>query len=90
MIKLKRYLVFLLGLFISSFGVSFITRSNLGTSPISSVPYVLSLNFSCSLGEFTIAFSALLILLQILDSAKKLSFRTSAPDSNLHCLWLLY
>lgn len=66
MIKLKRYLVFLLGLFISSFGVSFITRSNLGTSPISSVPYVLSLNFSWSLGEFTIAFSALLILLQIL------------------------
>lgn len=62
MIKLKRYLVFLLGLFISSFGVSFITRSNLGTSPISSVPYVLSLNFSCSLGEFTIAFSVLLIL----------------------------
>ena len=66
MIKLKRYLVFLLGLFISSFGVSFITRSNLGTSPISSVPYVLSLNFSWSLGEFTIAFSVLLILLQIL------------------------
>ena len=66
MIKLKRYLVFLLGLFISSFGVSFITRSNLGTSPISSAPYVLSLNFSWSLGEFTIAFSVLLILLQIL------------------------
>ena len=30
------------------------------------MPYVLSLNFSWSLGEFTIAFSVLLILLQIL------------------------
>lgn len=39
---LKKYLLFLIGLFISSFGVSFITKAELGTSPISSIPYVLS------------------------------------------------
>ena len=43
--KLKRYIVFLIGLFINSLGVSLITLADLGTSPISSIPYVLSLNF---------------------------------------------
>lgn len=59
--KLKRYIVFLIGLFINSLGVSLITKANLGTSPISSIPYVLSLNFPFTLGQFTIAFSLLLI-----------------------------
>ena len=43
--KLKRYLIFLVGLFVNSLGVSLITKANLGTSPITSIPYVLSLNF---------------------------------------------
>lgn len=64
--KLKRYLIFFVGLFINSLGVSLITKANLGTSPISSIPYVLSLNFPFTLGEFTIFFSLLLILLQLL------------------------
>lgn len=64
--KAKRYLVFLLGLFISSLGVSLITKADLGTSPISAIPYVLSLNFPWTLGQFTIAFSLFLILLQLL------------------------
>ena len=64
--KLKRYIVFLIGLFINSLGVSLITKANLGTSPISSIPYVLSLNFPFTLGQFTIAFSLLLILIQLI------------------------
>ncbi len=63
--KLKRYLVFLIGLFINSLGVSLITKADLGTSPISSIPYVLSLNFPLTLGQFTIAFSLVLILIQL-------------------------
>ena len=63
--KLKRYIVFLIGLFINSLGVSLITKADLGTSPISSIPYVLSLNFPLTLGQFTIAFSLLLILIQL-------------------------
>lgn len=43
-----------------------ITKANLGTSPISSIPYVLSLNFPFTLGQFTIVFSLLLILLQLI------------------------
>ena len=64
--KLKRYLLFLIGLFINALGVSLVTKASLGTSPISSIPYVLSLNFPLTLGNFTILFSIFLIVLQIL------------------------
>lgn len=64
--KLKRYLLFLVGLFINALGVSLVTKASLGTSPISSIPYVLSLNFPLTLGNFTIIFSIVLIVLQIL------------------------
>ena len=64
--RLKRYILFLIGLFINSLGVSLVTKANLGTSPISSIPYVLNLNFPLTLGNFTIIFSLLLIILQII------------------------
>ena len=64
--KLKRDLIFLVGLFVNSLGVSLITKANLGTSPISSIPYVLSLNFPFTLGNFTIFFSIFLIALQLI------------------------
>ena len=64
--KIKRYIVFLIGLFISAFGVSFITKANLGTSPITSIPYVLSLGIPLSLGAFTFIFSMFLLLLQLI------------------------
>ena len=53
-------------MFVNSLGVSLITKANLGTSPISSIPYVLSLNFPFTLGNFTIFFSIFLIVLQLI------------------------
>ena len=70
--KLKRYVIFLVGLFVNSLGVSFVTKANLGTSPISSIPYVLSLNFPMTLGNFTILFSLLLIGLQLIILRKSM------------------
>ena len=64
--KLKRYVIFLIGLFVNSLGVSLIIKASLGTSPITSIPYVLSLSFPFTLGNFTIFFSVFLILLQLL------------------------
>ena len=46
----RRYIVFLFGLFISSLGVAFVTKASMGTSPISSIPYVLSLKLTPTLG----------------------------------------
>lgn len=64
--QIKRYLLFLLGLYVNSLGIAFITRADLGTSPISSVPYTLSLGFSPTLGMFTLYMSLVLVLLQVL------------------------
>ena len=77
--KAKRYLVFLFGLFISSLGVSMITKADLGTSPISAIPYVLSLNFPWTLGGFTVVFSLVLILLQLIILRKNFMRRESEP-----------
>ena len=84
--KAKRYLIFLLGLFLSSLGVSLVTKADLGTSPISAIPYVLSLKFPLTLGQFTIAFSLLLIFLQLLILRRR--FRRGAGPAVFVCaLW---
>lgn len=57
-----RYAWFILGIVINGFGVAAITKAALGTSPISSVPYVLNLRFPFSLGQFTFIFNMFLIL----------------------------
>lgn len=63
----KRYACFVLGVAINSFGVAFITKSALGTSQISSVPYVLSLRFpQLSFGMTTFLVNLLFILAQVL------------------------
>ena len=56
-----KYLTFILGLFFLSMGVDFIVTSALGTTPISSINYVLSLNFPLSLGTATLLFNILII-----------------------------
>ena len=63
---LPRYLWFLAGVLINSFGVALITRAALGTSPISSLPYVLSFRFPVTLGQFTFAMNLSFILGQVL------------------------
>lgn len=60
-----RYLWFTIGVIINAFGVAIITKAALGTSPISSVPYVLSLRFPWSLGQFTFVFNLLFIAAQV-------------------------
>ncbi len=61
----QRYLWFILGVAINSFGVAFITKAALGTSPVSSVPYVLDLAFSPTLGEFTFVLNSIYVIIQI-------------------------
>ena len=60
-----RYLCFVAGLLINSFGVAFITKAALGTSPISSIPYVLDLRFEPTFGEFTFVLNMVYIVAQV-------------------------
>lgn len=62
----KRCLLLVAGLVIMAFGVAFSIQAGLGTSPISSLPYVLSLFAPLTVGTATIALHITLILLQIL------------------------
>lgn len=63
---LKRYLLLLIGLSIMAFGVAFSIKASLGTSPISSVPYVVSLFAPLTVGTATIIMHCVFIALQIL------------------------
>ena len=63
---IKRYIFLLAGLFASGLGVSFITKAGLGTSPITSIPYTLSLGFTPTVGMFTLVFNIFLVILQVI------------------------
>ena len=63
---LKRYLLLLVGLSIMAFGVAFSIKASLGTSPISSVPFVVSLFTPLTVGTATITMHCVFILMQIL------------------------
>ena len=63
----KRYLVFVIGLYFLAAGIVLIIRSALGTTPISSINYVLSLNSPLSLGTCTFIINMVQIITSILD-----------------------
>ena len=60
-----RLLIFVLGIFLMGLGVAIITKVDLGTSPISTIPYVLSYIVPGSFGFWTIMLSVVFITLQM-------------------------
>lgn len=61
-----RYVLLLIGLSIMAFGVAFSIKADLGTSPISSVPYAVSAFTPLTVGTATIVMHCVFILIQIL------------------------
>lgn len=64
MLILKRYIFFICGLFFNAVGIALITKSGLGTSPISSLPYVLTFILPCSFGTFTFLVNLGMLMMQ--------------------------
>lgn len=62
----KRYIYFMVGLLIIALGIALSTKSNLGVSTISSIPYVLSIALPMTMGQFTIIVQLVYLLCQIL------------------------
>jgi uncharacterized protein len=62
---IKRIILFVGGLFIMSLGVGLSIKSGLGVTPISSIPYSLTLASNVNIGITTVIFNALLVFLQI-------------------------
>lgn len=67
----RRYLFFIAAVIVQSSGIALLVKSMLGTAPISSLPYVLSLSFSYSLGTMTFAINMLMFMGQILILRRK-------------------
>lgn len=63
---LIRYVILIIGLFIMAFGVALSTKADLGTSPISCVPYVLSLFLPFSMGQIMFSMLFIFVVLQII------------------------
>nr|MDE2518515.1 DUF6198 family protein [Methanocorpusculum sp.] len=63
---LKRSLLLCFGLAVMALGVALSIKADLGTSPISSVPYVVSLISAISVGTATILINAVLLLGEVL------------------------
>lgn len=61
-----RLVVYLMGLFIMTLGVSMSVKSNLGVSPVSSIPYTITCITGLEMGKATIVFHIVLVVLQIL------------------------
>ena len=67
----KRIIFLCLGLTIMAFGAAFSIKAALGTSPISSVPYVTSTISGLSVGTTTIIMNFMFVLIQIAILRKK-------------------
>ena len=61
----RRYILFVIALFINAFGVAFITKADLGTSPITGINYVLSMFTPLTMGQWTIVVNLLFLVLEM-------------------------
>jgi uncharacterized membrane protein YczE len=62
-IRLPMYFI---GLFIMTVGIALSVKSNLGVSPVSSIPYTMTCVLGIEMGKATILFHIALVLLQII------------------------
>ncbi len=60
-----RYTLLTFGLFVMASGVALSAKSDLGVSPISSIPYVVSMITDFTIGELTAIMSTMLLIIQI-------------------------
>ncbi|AQP42503.1 membrane protein [Streptococcus gallolyticus] len=62
----KRLIMYFLGLFTMTIGVALSVKSNLGVSPVSSIPYTMTCIWGIEMGKATIIFHCFLVLLQMI------------------------
>lgn len=61
----KRLIIYFIGLFIMTIGIAISVKSNLGVSPVSSIPYTITCVWGLEMGKATILFHCVLVVLQI-------------------------
>ena len=61
-----RFAMYIVGLFIMTAGIALSVKSNLGTAPVSSVPYTMTRVWGIEMGKATMLFHAALVVIQII------------------------
>ena len=69
--------MYFIGLFIMTIGIALSVKSNLGVSPVSSIPYTMTCVWGIEMGKATILFHIVLVVIQILLLRKNLSLYSS-------------
>ena len=73
--KTKRFILFFMGLTMAGIGVALSTRPGLGTSPITSLPYVTTFKIPWTLGMATIVINLLFILAQFIILKRRFGWK---------------
>lgn len=73
--KIKRLILFFAGLVFAGIGVALSTRPGLGTSPITSLPYVTTFKIPWTLGIATIVINLIFILGQVAILKRRFNWR---------------
>lgn len=71
----KRFFIYVFGLFLMTIGISFSIKADLGVSPVSSIPYTLTLIAGIEMGKATILFHIVLILIQVVILKKEFKIK---------------
>jgi uncharacterized membrane protein YczE/cytidylate kinase len=73
---IKRLVMYFVGLFIMTIGIALSVKSNLGVSPVSSIPYTMTCIWGIEMGKATIIFHCILVLAQIILLRKKFKLKS--------------
>lgn len=71
----KRLIMYFSGLFIMTAGIAISVKSDLGVSPVSSIPYTLTIVWGIEMGKATILFHCILVLMQICILRKNFRYK---------------
>lgn len=71
----KRICMYLGGFLIMTLGIALSVKSNLGVSPVSSIPYTMTCVWGIEMGKATILFHAVLVLSQVLILRKNFEIK---------------
>ena len=72
----NRLICYFMGLFIMTIGIALSVKSDLGVSPVSSIPYTLTVCWGIEMGKATILFHCVLIVIQILILRKNFRLKS--------------
>lgn len=72
----NRLVCYFVGLFIMTIGIAISVKSDLGVSPVSSIPYTLTVCWGVEMGKATILFHCVLIVIQMLILRKNFKLKS--------------